>query len=147
MSLRTAPIAVAVLATAAIPAGLALAAAQQYNGPAGTSPNAGVEFGAKLAGGKPSAVRRFEFHNLPAQCAGGAGAATGGLAITMRVSARRTFHGTGAVDVGHATATVKGTFARGFAKASGTVRVSGAGPGCAQLDTGVVHWTARKVGH
>ena len=83
-------VAAAALATAAT----ALAASQQYNGPAGSGRNAGVEFGAKLSGGHPVSVRRFTFFNIPAQCTGSSPTAvTDGLSITMHVTAQRTFKG------------------------------------------------------
>lgn len=136
-------IAVAALATAAT----ALAASQQYNGPAGSSPNAGVEFGAKLAGGHPVSVRRFAFFNIPAQCTGsGPTAVSDSLSITMHVTAQRTFKGTGSLSSGRATAKVSGRFSRSFAKATGTLRVSGTVAGCRTADTGAVSWSAPKVG-
>jgi hypothetical protein len=140
----SAGITVAALTTAAT----ALAASQQYNGPAGSGANAGVEFGAKLSGDKPISVRRFEFHNIPAQCAGSrATAVTDRLPITMTVTARRTFTGTGSLNGGRATAKVSGRFARSFAKATGTLRVTGTVAGCPTVDTGAVRWSAPKVGH
>ena len=136
-------IAVTALATATT----ALAASQQYNGHAGTGQNAVVEFGAKLAGGHPASVRRFSFSNLPAQCTGFAPTAvTGGLTITMQVTAQRTFKGTGSVNGGRATAKVTGRFSSNFAKATGTLSVSGTVPGCRAASTGVVRWSAPKVG-
>lgn len=142
---RMIPAVTAVSALAAV--AVALAAGQQYNGPAGSSPNAGVEFGTKVVGGRPTSVRRFEFHNIPAQCAGyGPTAVTDRLAITMKVTARRTFKGTGSVNGGRVTARVSGRFSRSFSKATGTLRVTGTVPGCSAADTGVVSWSAPKVG-
>jgi hypothetical protein len=135
-----------VLAAIAVPAAVALAAAQQYNGTAGSGPNAGVEFGAKLAAGKPSVVRRFAYFNIPVTCGRSASAVSDRLPITMKVDARRAFHGSGKVASG-ATVTVKGTFARAYRKATGTLRITGSAPGCATVDSGVVRWTAKKVGH
>src|SRR3954471_5662802 len=126
----------------------ALAASQQYNGPAGSGPNAGVEFGAKLSDGHPSSVRRFEFHNIPAQCSGSRpSAVTDRLAITMKVSAHRTFKGSGPVNGGRATARVSGRFSSSSPKATGTLRVTGTVTGCPMADTGAVSWTAPKIGH
>jgi hypothetical protein len=136
-------VAVAALATAAT----ALATSQQYNGPAGSSPNAGVEFGGKLSGGHPVSVRRFAFFNIPAQCTGsGPTAVSDSLSITMRVTAQHTFKGSGSLSGGKATAKVTGRFSSSFAKATGTLRVSGTVAGCRTADTGVVKWSAPKVG-
>ena len=136
-------IAAAALATAAT----ALAASQQYNGHAGSSPNAGVEFGAKLSGGRPVAVRRFSFFNIPAQCTGfRPTAVSDGLSITMHVTAQRTFKGSGSLSSGRATAKVTGRFSSNFAKATGTLSVSGPVAGCRTATTGVVKWSAPKVG-
>jgi hypothetical protein len=130
-----------------VAAATALAAAgQQYNGPAGSSPNAGVEFNARLAKGRPTQVRRFEFHNIPAQCAGyGPTAVTEQLSITMKVTGKRTFTGTGSANSGRVTAKVSGRFSRSFGRATGTLRVAGTVPGCRTADTGMVRWTAAKV--
>lgn len=126
----------------------ALAAGQQYNGPAGTAPNAGVEFGTRVTGGHPVTVRRFEFHNVPAQCAGYAPTAVNDLLpITMKVSATRTFSGRASLHGGKLTVKVSGRFSRTFAKATGTIRVTGSVAGCAKADTGTVKWSAPKVGH
>ena len=138
-----AAVAAASLGTAAT----ALAVSQQYNGPAGSSPNAGVEFGAKLAGGHPVSVRRFEFHNIPAACVGSRPTAVNdSLAITMKVTSTRTFKGTAKVNGGRATAKVTGRFSRSYAKATGTLKVTGTVTGCASANTGLVSWKAPKVG-
>jgi hypothetical protein len=135
--------AVASLAAAAT----AWATAQQYNGPAGSTRGAGVEFNAVLSHGHPASVRRFEFHNIPAQCAGyGPTAVTEPLSITMRVNGQRRFKATTSVNGGRVTAKITGRFSRSFAKATGTLHVTGAVPGCASADTGVVTWSAPKVG-
>ena len=145
MTRHTVPAAIALTALAA--AATALAAGQQYNGPAGPGPNAGVEFNARLAKGRPSLVRRFEFHNIPAQCVGhGLTAVTQQLSNTMRVKADRTFAGTATANAGRVTAKISGRFSRSFGKATGTLSVKGTVPGCPMADTGVVHWTAPKVG-
>ena len=124
----------------------AFASSSQYNGPAASGNGAGVEFGLQRARGKPRTVRRFEFHNIPAQCKGyGGSAVTGQLTITMRVSSHRKFAGTESLNGGRETVKVSGTFARGFGKASGTLRVRGTVPGCTSADTGVVHWRAPRV--
>lgn len=129
-----------------VAAATAFAAGQQYNGPAGSSPNAGVEFHTGLTKGRPTQVRRFEFHNIPAQCAGyGPTAVTEQLSIRMKVTANRTFAGTGSANSGRVTAKVSGRFSRSFGRATGTLRVSGTVPGCRTANTGVVRWTAAKV--
>jgi hypothetical protein len=135
--------AMATLAAAAT----ALATAQQYNGPAGSSPGAGVEFNAVLSHGHPASVRRFEFHNIPAQCTGfGTTAVTEPLSITMTVNGQRRFKATTTVNGGRVTAKITGRFSHSFAKATGTLRATGAVPGCPAADTGVVTWSAPKVG-
>jgi hypothetical protein len=94
------------------------------------------------------AVRRFSWFNIPVQCRGYAPSATSDmLAITMRVSATRAFGGTSTFNGGKATVTVTGRFTRGFAKATGTIRIRGAISGCSSADSGTVHWKAPKVGH
>lgn len=120
---------------------------RQYNGPAGTGANgAGVEFGTKLVGGKPTIVRRFEFHNIPAACKGSLGTAVSDpLTITMKIKSDRTFKGNETLNGGKVKVQVAGTFAKGFGKASGTLRVRGEVPGCASADTGVVHWKAPRL--
>ena len=136
-----------ITAAALTTAATALAASQQYNGPAGSGRNAGVEFGAKLSGGHPVSVRRFSFFNIPAQCTGSsATAVSDGLSITMHVTAQGTFTGTGSLSGGRATAKVTGRFSSSFAKATGTLRVSGTVAGCRMANTGLVHWSAPKVG-
>lgn len=125
----------------------ALGAGQQYNGPAGSTAGAGVEFGTRLVRGHPVSVRRFEFHNIPAQCTGYAPTAVSDpLSITMRVTATRTFAGTASINGGKVTAKVTGRFSRSFGKATGTLRVRGSVPGCLKADTGTVRWSAPKVG-
>ena len=124
----------------------AFAASSQYNGPAGSTKGAGVEFGVAKLRGRPTRVRRFEFHNIPAQCKGSLGtAATDMLTITMKISAQRRFQGTEKLNGGRLAVSVSGTFAAGFRKASGTIRVRGTVPGCLVADTGVVQWKAPLV--
>ena len=140
-------VSMAIALTALAAAATALAAGQQYNGPAGSGPNAGVEFNARLSNGRPSVVRRFEFHNIPAQCmSSGLTAVTQQLSNTMRVKADRTFSGTATANAGRVTAKISGRFSRSFSKATGTLRVKGTVPGCPSADTGIVRWTAPKVG-
>ena len=143
-------VALSALAVAALVCwpGAALGASQQYNGPTAAGANAGVEFGARLARGRPVAVRRFSWFNLPAQCKGSSPTATSDmLGITMRVSAKRAFHGTASFNGGRASVTVAGTFTRNFKQATGTIRVQGTITGCQAADSGSVHWTAPAVGH
>jgi hypothetical protein len=124
----------------------AYATSVQYNGPAASGNGAGVEFGAKQAHGRPAVVRRFEFHNIPAACAGYAGtAATDMLTITMKVTKSRRFSGTQSLNAGRLHVVVHGAFARNLKKATGTIRVRGTVPGCASADTGSVHWSASAL--
>jgi hypothetical protein len=119
-----------------------------YNGPAGSAPNAGVEFGAHFRKGRPISVYRFEFHNIPAQCEGsGTTAATGQLGITMKVGKHRKFKGHTTINDGKLTVDVSGTFASDHSKATGSLRVRGTVPGCLAADTGVVKWRAPRVGN
>ena len=137
---------IASLAACLVWCAAAFASSVQYNGPAGAGNGAGVEFGAKQVHGRPAVVRRFEFHNIPAACKGYAGTAVNGmLTITMKVSARRKFSGTESLDGGREKVVVHGAFARGFKKATGTIRVHGTVTGCASADTGIVHWSAPAV--
>jgi hypothetical protein len=62
------------------------------------------------------------------------------------VLAQRRFKATTTVNGGRVTAKITGRFSRSFAKATGTLHVTGAVPGCASADTGVVTWSAPKVG-
>lgn len=124
----------------------AAASSVQYNGPAGSGNGAGVEFGAKQVHHRPTVVRRFEFHNIPAACKGYAGTAvTGMLTITMKVGSSRKFSGTQALNGGREKVTVSGVFARGFGKATGTIRVRGTVTGCLAADTGSVRWSAPAI--
>ena len=129
-------------------AATALAAGQQYNGPAGSAPGAGVEFGTRVTGGHPVTVRRFEFHNIPAPCAGSAPTAVSDLLATktFKVSATRRFGGSATLNGGKVAVTVSGRLSASYAKAVGTLRVKGSVPGCGKADTGVVKWTAPRVG-
>ncbi len=143
--------AVTVLVGAVVLSGLwaavALAANRSYNGPAGSGPNAGVEFGAHFRKGHAVGVYRFEFHNIPAQCQGsGATAATDKLDITMKVNAKRKFGGKSNLNGGKLAVKVSGRFAKDYSKATGTLRVHGTVPGCLAADTGVVKWRAPAVG-
>ncbi len=124
----------------------AFASSVQYNGPAAPGNGAGVEFGAKQVHARPTLVRRFEFHNIPAACKGYAGTAvTGMLTITMKVGKRRAFSGTQSLNGGREKVAVRGVFARGFKKATGTIRVRGTVTGCQSADTGKVRWSAPAV--
>ena len=143
--------AVRLSATAAVVASLvwcatALATGRQYNGPAGSAAGAGVEFNAKLTRGRPTLVRRFEFHNIPAACKGyAATAVTDSLTLTMPVGSDRRFKGTASLNQGREKVVVHGRFAKGFGKATGTLTVRGPVSGCGAADTGVVTWKAPAV--
>ena len=118
-----------------------------YNGPAGSAPQAGVEFGAHFRKGRPVSVFRFEFHNIPAQCGTrGTSAVTDELPITMRVGRHRRFNGHATINGGKLTIDVSGTFARDHSKATGSLRAHGTAPACASADTGRVTWRAPEVG-
>jgi len=120
---------------------------RQYNGPVGAGANnAGVEFGTKLVKGRPTLVRRFEFHNVPAACKGSAGTAVSDpLTITMKIDGNRTFHGSESLNGGRVKVQVSGSFSKSFAKASGTLRARGDVPGCGSADTGILHWKAPRL--
>jgi hypothetical protein len=121
----------------------ASAFARAYNGPAGSGPNAGVEFGAHFHKGRPVRVFRFEYHNIPAQCQGSTPTATTGqLGMTLKVNARRKFGGRAMIDGGKVSVRVHGRFAKNYSKATGTLRVRGTVSGCLAADTGVVDWRA-----
>ena len=135
----------AVAGLMAVP-GVALAASRQYNGPTETGVHAGVEFGTRLLNGRPVAVRRFGWFNVPAQCKGyGTTAVSDMLAPTFAVNARRRFHVTTAINGGKLTVKVVGRFSSDFRKATGTIRLSGSVAGCASVDTGTLRWTAPAV--
>ena len=124
----------------------AFASSVQYNGPAGSGNGAGVEFGAKQVRSRPSVVRRFSFFNIPAACKGYTATAVNDmLTITMKVNTHRRFSGTQSLNGGREKVTVRGVFARGFGKATGTIRVHGPVAGCADADTGNVRWSAPAV--
>jgi hypothetical protein len=125
---------------------LAFASHRSYNGPAGSGPHAGVEFGAHFKKGDALWVYRFEYFNIPAQCQGsGLTATTDKLDITMNINAKRKFSGHEKLNGGKVTATVHGRFAKDFSKAHGDLRVHGTVPGCSSADTGVVKWDAPAV--
>jgi hypothetical protein len=147
---RTARTAIAVLVAAVVLSGfwaaLAFAANRSYNGPAGSGPHAGVEFGAHFRKGRAVGVYRFEYHNIPAQCQGSGTTATSDkLDITMKVKAKRKFGGHETLNGGKVTVKVTGRFAKGYSSATGTLRVHGTVPGCPAADTGVVSWTAPAI--
>ena len=122
---------------------LAFAANRSYNGPAGSGPQAGVEFGAHFRKGHAVGVYRFEYHNIPAQCQGyGPTATTDKLDITMKVNAKRKFGAKTTLNGGKVTVKVHGRFAKDYSTVSGTLRVHGTVSGCAAADTGVVNWHA-----
>jgi hypothetical protein len=125
---------------------LALASTARFNGPAGSAPHAGVEFGAHMHKGHATSAYGFEFHNIPAQCQGsGTTAATDMLTATMTVNAKRKFGREKTINGGKLTVKVTGRFASDFSKAHGTLRVHGTVPGCPHADTGVVKWHAPRV--
>jgi len=126
--------------------GAAFASSVQYNGPAGSTNGAGVEFGAKQVRGRPAVVRRFSFFNIPAVCKGYSPTAVNGmLTITMKVNKHRKFSGEQSLNGGREQVTISGVFARGFGKATGTIRVHGTVSGCAAAETGSVRWRAPTV--
>jgi hypothetical protein len=138
---------IAAVALSGLWSALAFAANRSYNGPAGSGPHAGVEFGAHFRKGHAVGVYRFEYHNIPAQCQGyGATATTDKLDITMKVNAKRKFGAKTTLNGGKVTVKVHGRFAKDYSKATGTLRVRGTVPGCSSADTGVVDWQAPAVG-
>jgi hypothetical protein len=64
----------------------------------------------------------------------------------MSVSATRRFSATATVNGGQAKVTVKGRFSKSFGQARGTLRLTGSVSACARADSGVVSWTAPKIG-
>jgi len=136
---------VAVLASA-LCASLAFASHRRYNGPAGSAPHSGVEFGVHFKKKHALWVYGFELHNVPAQCNGsGTTAVTEKLDITMNINAKRKFSGHETLNGGKVTVNVHGRFAKDFSKGHGNLRVHGTVPGCSSADTGVVKWSAPSV--
>lgn len=138
---------VTALALSGLCAAVASAVNRSYNGPAGSGPHAGVEFGAHFKKGHAVGVYRFEYHNIPAQCQGsGMTAVNDKLDVTMKVNAKRKFHVKTTLNAGKVTVNVHGRFAKGYGSASGTLRVYGTVAGCKAADTGRVNWQAPVLG-
>lgn len=126
--------------------GLAFAAQRRtYFGPAaGGVNNAGVEISARLTSGSPTTLTKFEWHNVPAACAGSRPTATTGEfsgAIKVR---NGKFDAKGNMSGGRATVNVRGRFKSSNRKMAGTLRVRGPVAGCAAVDTRTVSWTAKQ---
>jgi hypothetical protein len=123
----------------------ALALRRTYFGPAaGGVNNAGVEVSARLKGGAPTKVKRFEWHNVVGACSGrGTSATTGEIPSPISVQARA-FSATEHLNGGRLTVTVSGRFKHQDQRMSGKLRVHGTVPGCAAIDTGTVRWSAKQ---
>jgi hypothetical protein len=134
---------VGVAVTLALPAA-AGAARRTYFGPAaGAVNNAGVELSARLRAGSATKLRRFEWHNVPAECGSAATATTGEFPKTIAVKDGK-FHATATFNGGRAKVTVAGTFKHRNQRVAGTLRVRGTITGCPSADTGVVTWHAKQ---
>jgi hypothetical protein len=143
MRLRTAI--VICLAVGLILPAAALALRRTYFGPAaGGTNNAGVELSARLTNGAPVRVKRVEWHNVLASCAGYAGTATTGeFPSTIPVRDGK-FHASATFNSGRARVTVAGKFSHHNRRIAGTLRVRGTVTGCSAADTGTVSWTAKQ---
>lgn len=117
-----------------------------FKGPVGGGANnAGVEFQAKIRHGHVRKVLDFRWFNVPVppSCAD----SYGGGQFSMKVNHRRRFHGTFSVPSTNHTATVHGRFRRNAKKATGTLELKGSfAGGCADADTGLLSWTAKRGG-
>lgn len=135
---------VCVVAGLAFPA-VALALRRTYFGPAGGGVNnAGVEISARLTGGRPVKITRFEWHNVVGTCTGGrSGATTGEFPKAMRVTGG-VFGATGKINNGRTTVKVSGRFKHHNRRIVGKLRVHGTVPGCSGFDTGTVSWSAKQ---
>ena len=123
----------------------ALAARRVIHGPAGGGSGT-VDITLVAKNGSVKKLTRFEFNNIPATCSGSRPTATSGtFPHTITVNAKAKFHASVKQNGGRVTFTVSGHFSSQD-KASGTLRIKGAVPGCGQADTGTVHWSAKHGG-
>jgi hypothetical protein len=140
MRVRTSVVAV-VLAALLLPAA-ALAARRVIHGPAGGGSGT-VDITLVAKHGSVKKLTRFEFNNIPANCAGFSPTATSGtFPHTIKVDTDGKFHATVKQNGGRVTYSVHGHF-KSQDKAAGTLRINGTVPGCAKADTGKVHWSAK----
>jgi hypothetical protein len=120
----------------------ALAARRVIHGPAGGGSGT-VDITLFAKHGSVKKLTRFEFNNIPANCAGASPTATSGtFPHTIQVGTDGKFHATVKQNAGRVTYTVRGHFSSQD-KATGTLRIKGAVPGCGKADTGKVHWSAK----
>jgi hypothetical protein len=96
------------------------------------------------AAGRPKAVNRFEWSNVPATCPGPFQISDEFKSV-MKVDKDGKFHGKGhAENNTGATVKITGRFKHHGKKAVGTLRMQGVAAGCSDLDTGVVDWSVTK---
>jgi hypothetical protein len=140
MGVRTSVVA-GVIVALLLPAA-ALAARRVIHGPAGGGSGT-VDITLVAKHGNVKKLTRFEFNNIPANCAGASPTTTSGtFPHTIKVGTDGKFHATVKQNAGRVTYTVHGHF-NGQDKAAGTLRIKGTVPGCATADTGKVHWSAK----
>jgi hypothetical protein len=127
----------------AIPA-VALAAAINLHGPAGSGANHSVvDVTVVVKHGKPVKVVRFTFANVLVPCPPYSATALSDLFPRhMTVSKSGRFHGTATLNGGRRTYMVAGRFTKAGHKATGTLHITGTIPACRHGDSGVVHWSA-----
>jgi hypothetical protein len=114
-----------------------------FKGPvAGGVNNALVEFRAHFKNGRATKIEHFDWANVPTQCQSGSSSIAGKTSFTMKVDNKGQFDGSGDVPATNSTVKVTGDFDKKFKEASGSLRVKGSGAGCANGDTGKLHWTA-----
>jgi hypothetical protein len=116
-----------------------------YFGPAaGGVNNAGVEISARLSNGSPTKLTKFEWHNVPASCAGSrATATTGEFPDVVKVKDGK-FSASAALGAGGGKVTISGKFKHSNQRIAGHLRVRGPISGCAAADTGTVAWSAKQ---
>src|SRR4051812_28141807 len=120
----------------------ALAARRVIHGPAGGGSGT-VDITLVAKNGSVKKLTRFEFNNIPANCAGGSPTATSGtFPHTIKVGTDGKFRTTVNQNGGRVSYAVSGHFSSQD-KAAGTLRIKGAVAGCAKADTGKVHWSAK----
>lgn len=123
---------------------VALASVHFLSGPVGSGANnAGVEIHFVVRHGKAKRIKLFGFFNVPATCSPSNPFAVSGHLNGIKVSSSGKFSITKKLNSGQTTYKVTGKF-RSLKKAKGTLRVHGAVPGCASVDTGTLPWTATK---